>query len=143
MTTETEQLKARIRELEAALLPFATFAEAYDRKPLRGMHDEFYSIHAGSEFEAGVRFSDCTRAALVLGKNVHRETPAMKQVPAKAVEALADSIKGMTKKIPGDFLGDPARNPTMARKLGYNDAIKDVLTLLTAANDSEESQSNE
>lgn len=143
MTTETEQLKARIRELEAALMPFATFAEAYDRKPLRGMHDEFYSIHAGSEFEAGVRFSDCKRAALALGENVHREAHAMKHAPAKAPQALADSIKGMKKKIPGDFLGDPARNPTMARKLGYNDAIKDVLTLLAAATDSEGSPGNE
>ncbi|WP_186214720.1 hypothetical protein [Burkholderia gladioli] len=143
MTTETERLKARIRELEAALMPFATFSQAYDRKPLRGMHDEFYSIHAGSEFEAGVRFSDCKRAALAVGKNVQREAPAMKQTPVKAVGVLADSIKGMTKKIPGDFLGDPARNPTMARKLGYNDAIKDVLTLLAAANDSEGSPDNE
>ncbi|WP_157131264.1 hypothetical protein [Burkholderia pseudomallei] len=77
MTTETEQLKARIRELEAALMPFATFAQAYDRKPLGGMHDEFYSIHAGTEFEAGIRFSDCKRAALALGENAHRDTPDM------------------------------------------------------------------
>ena len=66
MATETEQLKERIRQLEAALQPFATFGEAFDRKPLSGMHDEFYSIHAGSDFEAGIRFSDCKRAALVL-----------------------------------------------------------------------------
>jgi hypothetical protein len=46
------------------------------------------------------------------------------------VEAGLSEIKGMSKKIPGDFLGNPANNPTLARKLGYNDALKDVLAVL-------------
>jgi hypothetical protein len=47
------------------------------------------------------------------------------------IEAGFSEIKGMSKKIPGDFLGNPANNPTLARKLGYNDALKDVLAVLS------------
>lgn len=45
-----------------ALAPFAWFAERWDRNPLRGTDDNFYSIHSG-EAEAKLRVSDC-RAAL-------------------------------------------------------------------------------
>jgi hypothetical protein len=64
--SEIEKLERRVRELEAALKPFADFGDAYSRKPMGGMDDEFYSIHAGTDFEAGIRFSDCVRASQVL-----------------------------------------------------------------------------
>jgi hypothetical protein len=60
-----EVLRARAREarLEAALGPFAAFAKAFDAKPLRGVADEFYTIHSGTENEASLSLAQC-RAAL-------------------------------------------------------------------------------
>ena len=55
-------------ERGAALEPFAHFARQWARQPMRGMADEFYTIHTGTEYEAALRLSDLAAAA--------RSTPA-------------------------------------------------------------------
>lgn len=56
----------REQELRDALGPFAAFARAFSAKPIRGLHDEVYAIHAG-EHRGVLRLSDCQRAAQLLG----------------------------------------------------------------------------
>lgn len=59
--------RARVKELEDALKPFAVFAERARLKPMRGLDDVFYAIHSGEpEREAELRFSDCDKAAAAL-----------------------------------------------------------------------------
>src|SRR5262245_11996728 len=60
--TECEGCKG----LREALEPFAKFAEAFDAQPIRGLHDEMYNIHTGTQWEASLRLSDCRRASHVL-----------------------------------------------------------------------------
>jgi len=60
--------RARVRELETALRPFATFWNQWQRKPLSGMADTFYAIHTGTEYAAELRRSDCERAAALLSE---------------------------------------------------------------------------
>jgi hypothetical protein len=51
-----------------ALEPFAHFARQYARKPMKGVDDSFYGIHAGSEYEARLSHTDMKRAARALAK---------------------------------------------------------------------------
>lgn len=65
LTQIQDALDAKDREiarLRDALKPFAFFAEQWERRPLRGIADELYGIHAGTEFEAGIRLADCRKA---------------------------------------------------------------------------------
>lgn len=57
---------AREALLMEALRPFAEFAERFHAKPLRGLADELYTIHTGTEWEAALRLSDCERALAAL-----------------------------------------------------------------------------
>ena len=56
----------RLAALEAALRPFAKFAEAFDAKPIARLDDEFYAIHTGTQWEASLRLSDCRAARAAL-----------------------------------------------------------------------------
>jgi hypothetical protein len=55
----------RAERAETALRPFAAFADAWDRKPIRGIHDEVYAIHAGAD-RGVLRLSDCKAARAAL-----------------------------------------------------------------------------
>jgi hypothetical protein len=55
----------RAERAEKALRPFAAFADAWDRKPIRGIHDEVYAIHAGAD-RGVLRLSDCKAARAAL-----------------------------------------------------------------------------
>lgn len=57
------RLMEEVTRLRAALKPFAEFGKALNAMPLRGLDDEFYMIHSGTEWESSLRLSDC-RAAL-------------------------------------------------------------------------------
>lgn len=59
---------ARVATLEAALRPFALFAERFDAKPIRGIADEVYGIHGGDvePIGASLRLSDCRKARKAL-----------------------------------------------------------------------------
>lgn len=61
---------ARVAELEAALRPFALFAERFDAVPMRGLDDVLYSIHGGEGAPSGkgadLRLSNCRRARAAL-----------------------------------------------------------------------------
>ena len=65
-----EQKNVRIAELEAALKPFADFAEKLDAKlaakPMRSLGDNFYGIHIGTDFEAELTLTDLRRARAAL-----------------------------------------------------------------------------
>ncbi|MGF6996729.1 hypothetical protein [Paraburkholderia sp. GAS32] len=52
---------------------------------------------------------------------------------------LVKDVNALKKNVPGDFLGDPKRNPTMALKIGYNEAIEDVGRLLLALTSADQS----
>lgn len=52
--------------LVEALEPFANFFEKFSAKPLRGIGDEFYGIHTGTEWAASLLLSDMKRAAEAL-----------------------------------------------------------------------------
>ncbi len=58
-------LLASHERLKQALEPVAKFIEAFDRKPIK-MHDEFYGIHTGTEFEASLKLSDLRAIATAL-----------------------------------------------------------------------------
>lgn len=45
-------------DMVEAMKPLVDFIEAFERKPLGQIDDEFYGIHAGTEWEASIRFSD-------------------------------------------------------------------------------------
>lgn len=64
---ENRQLRATLERRTAALEPFAKFAEQWNRKPIKTIGDDVYTIHTGTEYEASLRRSDCeqARAALV------------------------------------------------------------------------------
>jgi hypothetical protein len=73
MRTQVEGLYRRLSEADAArvaaeraLEPFAEFARQWNRQPMKGMADEFYCIHTGTEYEASLKRSDLQRAADVL-----------------------------------------------------------------------------
>lgn len=92
---EADQLRAQLAalraenaELRAALTPFAEFAEKFEQKPISGLDDELYSIHAG-QHRAVFRLSDCRRAIAVLAK--HAETPtARDRDPVAHLRGLKD-----------------------------------------------------
>lgn len=67
------QLEARLTRLTEGLRPFATFAKKWNAKPLNGISDAFYTIHAGED-GASLRLSDC-RKALTLLANDPAELP--------------------------------------------------------------------
>lgn len=52
--------KLKVRELREAAEPIVEFIDKFDAKPIR-MHDEFYAIHVGTEWEARLRLSDFAR----------------------------------------------------------------------------------
>jgi hypothetical protein len=60
-----EKAEQRAERAETALRPFAAFADAWDRKPIRGIHDEVYAIHAGAD-RGVLRLSDCKAARAAL-----------------------------------------------------------------------------
>lgn len=70
-----ELLRERIKDLEAALEPFALFAKKWDEKPIRGLDDVIYGIHAGTEWAAELRLSDCHNAGAVLTGEAGRGRP--------------------------------------------------------------------
>jgi len=51
------KLQAENDRLREAAKPISDFITAFDAKPLRQVDDEFYGIHAGSEWEASIRLS--------------------------------------------------------------------------------------
>ena len=55
----------RIAALVSALKPLAEFIRAFDAKPIN-LADEFYAIHAGTEWEASLRLSDLRKANATL-----------------------------------------------------------------------------
>lgn len=58
-----------IQALEAARDPLqhiAHFAAQWKRKPLVKIHDEFYGIHSGTEFEATLKLSELAKAIAAL-----------------------------------------------------------------------------
>lgn len=59
---DPEEFITRAKRMEEALRPFAAFAEAWESKPLSGMDDGVYRIHAGTEWEGVLRLSDCRKA---------------------------------------------------------------------------------
>lgn len=59
-----QELKAENEALRMALKPFADFAAAWNKNPMRGLHDELYGIHD----KAFLRLSDCRRALELLKK---------------------------------------------------------------------------
>jgi hypothetical protein len=56
----------RVKELEAALRPFANYAEKRDAKPLRGIGDSIHCIHTGTEYEAEITLTHCRHARQIL-----------------------------------------------------------------------------
>jgi predicted RNase H-like nuclease (RuvC/YqgF family) len=69
----TDFLRAENDRLREALEPFAAFARAWERNPLRGMDDVIYMIHGFTEWEAALRLSDCTRARRALAPEPKEE----------------------------------------------------------------------
>ena len=65
-TVDHERKETKTMSTADALKPFAAFADAWDRMPLRGIHDEVYKIHGGTEWEGVLRLSDCQRARSAL-----------------------------------------------------------------------------
>lgn len=63
---EHDEALALAGRLRKALVPFAAFAAAFDAKPLSGLHNELYGIHAGTEWAAVLRLSDCRTANALL-----------------------------------------------------------------------------
>lgn len=66
-----EEAHAAVVELDRlreALSPFAEFARKFDARPLRGIADEFYGIHAGTPYEASLRISNCRTALKALSE---------------------------------------------------------------------------
>lgn len=57
---ELYTLRNRIAMLEVCAQPFVEFIDKFDRKPLGGIDDEFYAIHAGED-GASLRLSDLRR----------------------------------------------------------------------------------
>jgi len=51
------ELKADNERLREAAKPLVHFINQLESKPMRGIDDEFYGIHCGSEFEAFISFS--------------------------------------------------------------------------------------
>lgn len=58
----------RIAELEAALAPFAAYAEKRLAQPVKGLGDVIHTIHGGTEWEGEIRFSHCLAAHELLRK---------------------------------------------------------------------------
>jgi hypothetical protein len=54
-----------LKGVEKALESVAKFIEAYDKMPVK-MHDEFYGIHTGTEWEASLRLSELRKASKAL-----------------------------------------------------------------------------
>ena len=59
---ENARLRSELDAARRALEPFARFADAWDQQPLRGLTDQLYTIHGGTEYEASLRLSDCVAA---------------------------------------------------------------------------------
>jgi hypothetical protein len=68
------ELQEQVALLTAALRPFAAFGKAFDAKPMRGIADEVYAIHAGTQWAASLRLSDCRRAQILI-RNLGLEEP--------------------------------------------------------------------
>jgi hypothetical protein len=70
------KLRQRAERAEKALRPFAAFADAWDRKPIRGIHDEVYAIHAGAD-RGVLRLSDCKAARAALAPVAEQPQPEL------------------------------------------------------------------
>jgi len=66
MAEHARRLERQRDEAVALLRPFAEFAEKWKQKPLSAIGDAVYGIHAGTEWEAVLRRSDCEAARAFL-----------------------------------------------------------------------------
>jgi hypothetical protein len=66
MVEQASALAAKLAQHREALTPFAHFARQWDLRPIRGKHDEVFTIHSGTELESALRLSDCRRARDVM-----------------------------------------------------------------------------
>ena len=62
MPNTYDELLASHERLEKALMPFAHFATMFAAKPLGGMSNTIYGIHAGTQWEATISRTDCKAA---------------------------------------------------------------------------------
>jgi hypothetical protein len=60
--TDLDRMKKRISDLEAALKPFAVYAERRLAMPVLGLGDSIHTIHGGTEWEGEIKFSSCLAA---------------------------------------------------------------------------------
>lgn len=58
---------SRLSVIVAAAEPLAAFVRCWERQPLLGIDDEFYSIHTGTEHAASIRRSTLRRVCELLG----------------------------------------------------------------------------
>lgn len=63
---EIRSLRAGVAGMRAAAAPLIQFIEMCDAKPIGGIHDTFYSIHVGTEWEAELKRSDLRALAAAL-----------------------------------------------------------------------------
>lgn len=71
LVEEVERLQAQAdrvdlenRYLRTVIKPFAMFAKVWNKKPIRGLHDDLYTIHN----EASLKLSDCQSALKVYNR---------------------------------------------------------------------------
>lgn len=61
-----KELEERVRILEDALRPFARYALARMKMPIKGLGDSVHTIHGGTEHEGTITFTDCREALVAL-----------------------------------------------------------------------------
>lgn len=59
-------LLEQVQAIAKAVGPLAHFVAQFDAMPLRGISDELYGIHCGTEHEADIRLSDLRALAKAL-----------------------------------------------------------------------------
>lgn len=62
------QLISAAPEMAEALKPFERFIEAFESKPMRGLDETIYAIHAGTEHEAVITREHMRKARAALAK---------------------------------------------------------------------------
>lgn len=105
------QLTDILQRVRDVMEPFAHFSRQWKRQPLKGISDEFYGIHTGTEYEAALKVTDCHAVAEIIGDlaALQAEIEQLQATNADQARKLAVAVEALEEiqKCEGPFSRDP------------------------------------
>lgn len=115
------QAETVAHKLVKACEPFIHFITQFERQPLVKLHDEFYGIHNGTEFEANLRLSEFKKIRDLLRPN-QRTGPTVVNINGSKVTLTPDDCMALTYQRIVD-LADTQWGKTALHSVTFHDRV--------------------